>query len=358
MERIPNYARSVIILILFLSAQAYANNEWFEFYNTTRTLGMGGAGIAITSDETSLYRNPANLGSIRDFYGTLLDPEFENNANFSTTPTMSSFDLSSVQQKLDTNRGSYYHAKIQITPSFVMRNFGFGLIYKNEISALTSANGTVMDTKYQSDMGGIVGTNLRLFDGRIKIGVSAKAFNRIEVVNSTLSTASNLSLANVASEGSAIAFDGGLLLQAPWVYLPTIGVVMHDIGDTTFDKRDGVRLQVNSRPNIVKSSTDVAFSLFPIHSSNFRSVWTLEYSDLTNSRNDTDTMKRVHAGIELNANDIFFFRLGYNQRYYTAGFEISTEHLQWQLATYGEEVGTSSSPSEDRRYNTKLSIRF
>lgn len=362
MKRISLSARCALYIISFFSLNTFANNEWSEFYNNTRSLGMGGAGIAITSDETSLFRNPANLGSIRDFYGTILDPELEASSNFTDQVTSNStskaFEIAEIQKVLDTKRGTYYHAKLQLTPSFVRRNFGFGLMYKNEVSAETDATGATMDTKYQSDMAAVVGTNVRLFDGRIKIGASAKMINRIEVINPILSTAGSLDLGSIASEGTAIAFDGGILLQAPWDFLPTLGAVIHDIGDTTFDKKDGVRMRTATQPQAVKQSVDAAISLFPIHANGIRSVWTLEYSDITNSRNDTDNAKRMHAGIELNMHDLFFFRAGYNQRYWTAGFEISGERLQWQVSTYGEEIGTVTTPREDRRYNTKLSLRF
>ncbi|MFZ3230537.1 MAG: hypothetical protein WA160_10065 [Pseudobdellovibrio sp.] len=362
MRRILFSARCATIIISIFSSNAFANNEWFEFYNNTRSLAMGGAGTAITSDETSLYRNPANLGSIRDYYGTLIDPELEGSSNFvqqvSASSTAKAFEISEIKNVLDSKRDTYYHAKLQVSPSFVMRNFGFGLLYKNDVSAETNTAGTILDTKSQSDMAAVVGANLRLFDGRIKIGFNAKAINRIEVINPILSTAGALDMSTIGSEGTGVSFDGGLLLQAPWVYVPTLGVVVHDMGDTVFDKKDGVRLQATSRPQTVKQSVDAAFSLFPIHSNGFRSVWTLEYSDITNSRNDTDNVKRMHLGIELNSNDIFFFRLGYNQRYYTAGFELASEHIQWQVTSYGEEIGTSSAPREDRRLNTKITLRF
>ena len=155
-----------------------------------------------------------------------------------------------------------------------------------------------------------------------------------------------------------VSFDLGILLQAPWKLIPTLGFVIHDVGDTNFNRLDGLRLKASKRPETVKQSIDAAAALFPIYGNQLRSVWTIEYSDMTNSRNDTDSAKRIHAGIEFNARDIFFFRMGYNQRYWTAGFEIASERLQWQVSSYGEEIGTESSPREDRRLNTKLSLRF
>ncbi len=323
---------------------------------------MGGASIAITSDETSLYRNPANLGSIRDFYGTVFDPEVEGSSNFVSQVTAKSlgkaFDIPEVITVLSPNPNTYYHAKAQLTPSLITRNFGIGLFYKNEMNAIMNPAVTHLDLKYQNDAGIVVGGSLRLFDGRIKIGGSAKMISRIEVNNAALPIAGPTDLSTVGSEGTAFAFDGGLLIQVPWTYIPTLGVVVRDVGGTKFDKNDGLRMKTSSRPATVAQSVDAAVGLFPIHGNQLRSVWTLEYSDVTNSRNDTDSAKRIHAGIELNVRDLFFVRAGYNQRYWTAGFELASERFQWQVASYGEEIGTEQSPKEDRRLSTKISLRF
>jgi hypothetical protein len=362
MKRISLGTRCVAFILIFSPLCSYANYEWFEFYNNTRSQSMGGASIAVTSDETSLYRNPANLGSVRDYYGTLLDPEFEGSSNFvqqvSSNSTGKAFEISEIMSVLGANLGTYYHAKTQLTPSILMRNFGIGLIYRNEVSAVMNSLGTDLDVKYQNDIGAVLGVNFRLFDGRIKIGGSAKAFSRIELVNAALPVSGPTDLGTIGSEGTAYSFDAGLLIQAPWTYIPTLGVVVRDVGATKFDKHDGLRLSTATRPATVAQSVDAAIALFPIHGNQVRSVWTFEYSDITNSRNDTDNAKRIHAGIEINTRDIFFVRLGYNQRYWTAGFEIAAERFQWQVGSYGEEVGTEASPKEDRRLSTKFSLRF
>ena len=351
--------------ILIFSSISYSQ-EWVEFYNNTRSLGMGGVGVAVTSDETALYRNPANLGSVRDVYGTYLDPEVEGSSNFvnqvSSQFTSKAFDLQTVRDILDLNRDQYYSARMQVTPTIVRRNIGFGLIYRNQLHALTETTGTTMDTFYQNDLGVAIGTSLRLLDGRLKLGVTGRAFNRIEVINSVLPTVGPFDLSTVGSEGTGLGVDGGLLIQFPWKLLPTIGVVVRDIGDTVFDRKDGLRLRTTTRPATVKQSVDAAISLFPIHSNEFRSLWTIEYSDIANSRQDNDNVKRMHFGFETNWRDVLFFRAGMNQRYWTAGFEVASEKFSWQIASYGEEVGTTvngvTTNKEDRRLTTKIAIRF
>jgi hypothetical protein len=366
MKRILQGTRCVAIITLMLFHSIASAQEWMEFYKNTRAQGMGGAGLAVSSDDTALFRNPANLGSLRDTYGTAFDPEVEMTTNFSSDVASAisgkAFDIESIKTVLDTQREKYYHARFQLTPSIVRRNIGFGLIYRKQLHAETKITGTTMNTVYQSDLGAVIGANLRLFSGILKIGLNAKAFNRIEVNNPALSTAGPFDLSAIGSEGTGISYDVSMMLQAPVKLLPSLAVIAHDIGDTQFNVKDGLRLRATTQPAAVKQSIDVGISLFPIHSNLFRSVWSLQYNDISNSRQDNDSMKRIHFGFETNYRDILFFRAGLHQRYWTAGFEVASEKLSWQVASYGEEIGTTvagvTTPREDRRFNTKFTVRF
>ena len=342
--------------LCFIS-QAQAR-EWTEFYNNSRSNAMGGTKIAITSDDTTLFRNPANLGSFRGAYATLLDPEFEFSLNSYSQFFGALTNVAKTKEILNTNRDQYYHAKLQVTPSFSVRNFGFGLIYKDEIGAIMNSAGTAMDTIYQSDIGVVAGVNYNIWDGRIKIGASMKAINRIEVDNPILDPSASLDLKDIGSEGTGVGGDISLMLQAPVLYFPTLAIVAHDVGDMKFESASGLRLTTTTRPQVVKQSVDAAVSIMPIHSRGFRSVFSVEYRDLQDSRQEDFAAKRTHIGAEFNWNDIFFLRVGMNQGYVSAGFEIAGERVSWQLATYGEEVGTKASPKEDRRVSNKVMVRF
>ncbi|MNL41682.1 hypothetical protein D3C87_1641040 [compost metagenome] len=148
------------------------------------------------------------------------------------------------------------------------------------------------------------------------------------------------------------------MLAAPWTYIPTLTAVFRDVGGTSFDKGTGTRMNTTEHPNTIKQDLDVGLALFPIHTNFVRSTWTLEYRGLLTSADEEDKAKLIHAGLEFNFGDVFFLRGGYNQRYYTAGLELASEHFQWQLATYGEEVGTVDAHKEDRRYVLKFALRF
>lgn len=353
-----------LIQIFFVMAFAYDANarERRSFYSGVRCQGMGGACIAVTNDETALLVNPAALGRLREFYGTILDPELEfgyqTQGMYGEKSISSPYRLENVVGALDRKRSAYYHAKAQAFPSFVGRNFGIGLYGNYLLDAEMTGDGTTIDTYYRNDLAFVLGFNFRFFDGRIKLGFNTKLINRIEVDNPTLSATGPLAYSSIASEGVGLSTDVGLILTAPWKFLPTLSAVVRDVGGTSFDQAKGVRLDTATRPNLVKQDVDVAVAIFPIHTNYFRSTWTAEYRGLLTSVDEPDKAKLIHGGMEFNFGDVFFLRGGYNQRYWTAGMELSSERFQWQIASYGEEVGTVDTPKEDRRYTFKFAYRF
>lgn len=361
MKRILWIALIQFFLLLSLSLEANAA-ERRSFYSGVRCQAMGGACIAVVNDETALLVNPAALGKLRDFYGTIFDPELELGADavnmYTSSPFSNPFELSDVKSALDANRGTYYHAKAQVFPSFVGRNFGIGIYGNYLLDAQMNTAGTEIDTYYRNDLALVLGFNFRFFDGRIKLGFNTKLISRIEVDKSDLDATGSMDYGTIGTEGLGLSTDVGLILAAPWQYLPTITAVLRDVGGTSFDKASGVRLTTTERPNMIEQDLDVGAAIFPIHTNYFRSAWTVEYRGLLTSADVDDTAKLIHGGLELNFGDVLFVRAGYNQRYWTAGFELASERFQWQVASYGEEVGTSAAPKEDRRYTVKFAYRF
>lgn len=362
------YFKKVFGLILSMAFFSFSQaTERREFYNGIRSLGMGGVVTAIVNDETALATNPAGLGRLRNFFGTILDPEIEIGSKamemYRAQAYSNPYSLSGVAPTALASLGDYYHARAQIFPSFVAQNFGIGLLMKYDLD-LSAASATSMETFYRDDMALLLGYNFRFFDGRIKLGFTGKVISRVEVDELTLDPTAGTDLPTLAAAGKAkagtgIGADVGLMMTAPWMFLPTLGIVVHDVGNTTYTQTSGMRLSsATTRPNQSNQDADVGVSISPIHKNNLRSVWSLEYKNALTASSETDKAKLVHAGVELNFGDVFFLRAGYNQRYWTAGFELSSERFQIQGATYGEEIGTVTATKEDRRYAIKFGFRF
>ena len=353
----------------FLCSFEARSQEIREFYSGIRGVSMGGASIATVNDETALLVNPAGLGKIRDWYGTLLDPELElsnKSDEIHRGKTLSDpFNLKGVGLASEGKPDVYYHAKAQIFPSFIVKNFGIGLLSHRTLNSIYIPSNGSLDLFYRDDFALAVGYNFRVWGGRIKFGFNAKLISRIELDEDNLNPSPSENLDREAlintgrlKEGVGTSFDTAILLALPWTFLPTASAVVRDVGGTSFDKTQNQRLSATARPTTQKQDMDVAVALFPIHANQTRSSWTLEYRKILTNSEETDKSRYMHGGFEFNFSDIFFLRGGYHQKYWTAGFEIASEHLQFQFASYGEDIKIRNDSREDRRYSAKIALRF
>lgn len=354
-------------LILLLCATKSFAQEKRQFYYGIRALGMGNCAAAVVNDETALAQNPAGLGKLRDFFGTLFDPELELNQNAITMYNLSNysnpFNLGQVYPAATQSLNNPFHARAQVMPSFVARNFGIGLLAKYNLD-VTATAANAATTFYRNDLALLLGYNFRLFDGRVKIGFTGKMISRVEINDQVIDPTGAVDLptlgaSGVATSGVGIGADVGIILAAPWTMIPTLGVVVRDVGNTQYSSTTFSQLSTaTTRPTATTQDADIALALFPIHRKNVRSVWTIEYKNALTASSETDKAKLIHAGFEVNLGDVFFIRGGYNQRYWTAGAELASERFQFQLASYGEEIGNATNSVEDRRYVGKMAFRF
>lgn len=353
---------AALITVTLFSMKARAS-ERFEFYKGVRQLGMGGAYTAVVNDETSLLTNPAGLGKLRDTTLTVFDPEISGSFNDTRIATLSEAShVTSLQGLLDamnSNRGVHWNAKLQLFPSFVTSNFGLGVLAKYEYNAEVDSTGTTFRLDYTNDFAVPLGYCFRLFGGVLKFGVDGRLTDRTEIHQDLAATSTNLSVDGLAKEGLGLASDLGLIITIPVQYLPSISLVARDVGNTAYTMGSGMFHSTSQRPDATPMTVDAGLALFPIFADQTRFTMTVDYHDLGMTGDpDTDLIRRVHAGFELNFHDFFFLRGGLNQRYWTAGVELATENFQLQAATYGEDVGPIGSPKEDRRFVTKAAFRF
>ncbi len=357
---------ALLFLVLFFTKPSFSA-ERYEFFNGVRSLGMGGTQVAVVNDETALLGNPAALGRLRDYFITVADPELElgeNTQRIVDADITAFLDPQEVLDKLKLQPAYRLYERAQVFPSFVVTNFGMGLYGNYMTSASMNTAVTEMDLFYRNDMAFVFGFNFRLFDGRIKIGVNAKAISRIEIDNDAVPAAStNLTVQNMANGGFGIGSDVGLIMTGPWVFLPTLAAVYRDVGNTSYTMGDPLLGDVDSTtpPEKTKSSLDVGLSIQPIIGKGNRMTLSAELKDVMANiepEAEDDISRRMHYGLEFNFKDAIFFRGGLNQGYWTAGMEIAMFNYQLQLATYGEEVGTKDSEQEDRRYVAKFAWRF
>lgn len=352
--------RIILFLVWSIDVRVHAG-ERFEFYNGIRQMSMGGAGIAVVNDETSLLINPAGLGKLRDFIVTVVDPDISIGAGTQAilgTDVSAFTDPQKLLDKLNQNQGKHLHGRAQVFPSLVVPNFGFGIFGKYSVDASVDSTGTTYRLDYFNDYAIVLGFNLKIWDGIIKIGANTRIVNRVQITKDLPASSTGLTIGAEASEGVGAASDTGLIITLPVAWLPTLSAVWRDAGSTKYSLKDGMFTDATTIPDTTTQTVDVALAVFPIHGKNTRSSFTLEYQDVLTTGDEEDHMRRAHVGYELNLGDMLFLRAGMNQRYWTAGAELAVGNYQLQLGSYGEDIGVAGSPIEDRRYLGKFSYRF
>ncbi len=340
-------------------------SEIYESYTGARELAMGGAYVNTVNDETSLELNPAGLGKLRSKIITLADPEldvgskdqkiFSGNSNY-----LGLADPNVVYANSKIDPGDHYHLKVQVLPSIVLPDFGIGVHAMRRIDAETEATGTTFHLDYTQDIDAVLGVNFKFFGGVLKVGVAARYVDHTVVSQDfAVATTSTISIPQSGTEGTGLGVNVGGIITVPVEYLPSIGFTVHDLGNTSYNLTAGNVYQgASGRPFDTIQTIDAGIAFFPIIGAHTRSSFTAELHDVMTLSQESSTLRRFHAGAELNIGDLLFLRAGMNQTYYTAGFEFASDRMQFQVTTYGEDIGTSTSPREDRRFLGKFAFRF
>lgn len=353
--------RLIVAIITLFSLKSWGA-ESREFYNGVRGLGMGGTGIATANDETALLINPAGLGKLRDYYITVVDPEIElgqDTEKVAGTDVLKMSDPQDALNKALETPDKLMHTRGQIFPSIVVPNFGVGVFAKQTIDSEFDSVNNVFKYDYTQDVAAVFGFNFRFWNGIIKVGASTRIVNRTEIHEDAIDpTRTDLTKGEFQREGMGVGSDAGLILTAPIALLPSLAAVYRDMGRTSYTFNDGMFNNTATKPDQTPETIDAALSISPILGRRVRSTWTAEYRNVMNKEKDKDPMRRWHAGVELNFADAFFLRGGMNQRYWTAGMELSMFNYQFQAASYGEEIGAYPTTREDRRYVVKFAFRF
>jgi len=353
------------MMMLFVLSQPVLAQHHYEFYQGIRQMAMGGAAIGVVDDETALLLNPAALGRLRTYYLTLADPVLELGSQDESYAGGYGHltELTDPQKALNqanSNPGQHLHGMGEIFPSIIVPNFGIGFLGRFQEDAQVDTAKTKFDFQYTNDFAIVAGFDIPFWSGIFKIGGNAKLIDRSQIWKTDIDpTSTTLTTGSLMNEGVGLGSDVGMILTAPIAWLPSLSAVVRDIGRTSFDLKKGmIHSATTTYPASTPQTYNAAFSFSPILGNHTRSMWTFEYEDISNAYKDKIATRHYHAGVEINLGDFFFVRGGYNEGYWTAGLELAMGNYQIQLTSYGEDVSTTTTPQEDRRYMGGFAIRF
>lgn len=335
-----------------------------EFATSARALAMGNAYICKVDDSWSAFYNPAGLGTVRKPSFHLFNMHLESstaylNAVGSGPMTdipgniSDSYDVQKMREMLVGNEGKLSHSRAHFFPNFTIRGMTLGYLFSQRNRAIIDkpAEGDDFEVAERRDHGPVFALNVPLFGGIFKIGASATYLFRRELYKSFGATDTVEIDEDVDyKKGQGLQLTTGARLTLPWDMLPTLAVVLRNATQNDWEntgKTDG--------PSIIEQTLDVGASITPQISKVTRLHMEINFKDLNNAY-ETDSKRRIGAGMELDFNRRIFLRAGYGDGWGSGGIGIRSRTFIFDFTTYAIDRSREGfREDEDRRFVLSLS---
>lgn len=381
MERFSKKAVGIFLFGLAFShgAQAVRSLDFtiHQPYTSTRALGMGNAFTAVADDHNAMFYNPAALAFRKDgqFHGFLrggLDSEILDlqkeidRADDQPDPDQAMADL------IESKYGDHYFTRVTTGAMYVRPRWGFAFIPADlslDVSAHQQVGPSLNVNAYlDSTIATSYARKVKWLKGHdIAWGTTVKAVHRGHVGQSVRATqlveGTDIFDEKDANEGLTFDFDLGLLWKLkPTGFMknlkPTFAFVIRNVVDYGFTTQFDIISDNSGEPPKLGRRFDLGskwqlpkFWVFDPHLA-------VDMRDM--GHENWTPLKGFHAGMELYWKMYNWWKghwaVGVNQGYWTAGVGARLGWFQFDAVSYGEEVGTSKTRQENRRYMLELSI--
>jgi hypothetical protein len=348
------------------------HQDWIS----TRAMGMGNAFIAVADDQSTMFYNPALLykrtdGNINMFVRAGVDTEFQD---FVEDVDKAGDDATQLQNVIEEKYGEHLYARaptlgfIWSRPkwafAFIPVDLEVDLAMHRSLGPSVFANATADSTIAYAHA-----YPWKMKKGRkILWGYNLKLVHRLfysDIVQSAqLATGEELYDIEKAAEGLTLDFDLGLSYDftesdKAW-FRPTVAFVIRNVADYGFPVNFELMNDDPQEPPKLQRRFDVGTKL------GLPRFWVFDPKiavDMRDMGHENFTMKKgFHAGAEMAWTMFNWWKgtwsAGINQGYATLGVGAKLAWFRFDLATWGEEVGTSDAPVENRRYMADLSLDF
>ncbi|MBN2090392.1 conjugal transfer protein TraF [candidate division KSB1 bacterium] len=371
-----------LILILLGTSLLEAQNQRL-FIQSPRSMGMGGAGIAVLNPEQVFFYNPAQLNRVRHGAMTILDTRivfnqhlweqykffsenqetFKNLGDFSDDKTTEFFRdaVKIAQGKALVNLSG------PVPINIIMHNFAGGFFTNFDVGYQLhpGASGIpIVDVIVQGDflLQGSAAFGFKqipFVPGRLSIGASVKYLNRW--VATKVQTATDLNDEFPIYFGKTISADLGVL------YNPTkrlyFGFTLFDMISPDYAFSTGTTSSAKTFQYFIPPDGKVEPSLrlgvayypkFQITPFFRNFILAMDYDQPLDG--DITFFKKLYLGIEGSLTSLLQIRAGVAQGYPTFGFGIWLGIIQLDYAFYGEEWGyyAGQHPNYNQLFRVKL----
>jgi len=355
-----------------------------------RNLGMGNTGIALSFDENALFYNPAGLvGVDKILVGfPILNEVSDDSVKIVNDISKLSGD-SNTADVVALLMGKRVHFRNLIDLNLIMP-FGEVMTYGVASGVETQFDLQVrnpvsieIDFGFRLDRITNLGFGMPVARGRWLVGAGVETVERCDIPLKTITFGEVLSNTNLSSSfgscdltnlkrGQTFNFGFQRRLETASALKMIWGMTANNIGGLKFNRSDN---ETNPSDQNLELSTGLSWqpSWGPV-----RMLYAIDLRDLTmkhaddtycQSNKGTDCIwKRLHIGTEFGFFPIdsgastFAVRAGFNQGYFTYGFELNPfiffRGLNIQYAVYKTETGDKIGDRPDKRRVLQINLGF
>ena len=395
MSRIRYHIRNFFVVIILLTlGGAYSlqaqTGELRRPGQGVRNLGMGNTGIGLSFDENALFYNPAGLASVDSIlvgFPFLMEVSDDSVNIIKEVSKLSGDSKNADIVALLMGKRVHFRNLIDlnlIMPFGELMTFGAASGIETQFDfGVRNPVAIEIDFGFRLDRINNFGFALPVARGRWLVGAGVETIERCDI---PLTTATFGTVLNNSDIGSSIGkcelndlkraqtFNFGFQrrLETASALKMTWGVTANNVGGLKFKRSDNETSPADQNPEY-----STGFSWQPswgpvrlLYAIDIRDL-TMEHADDTDcqSKKSTDCLwKRLHIGTEIGISPIdsgastFAIRAGFNQGYFTYGFELNPfiffRGLNIQYAVYKTETGSQIGDRPDKRKVFQLNFGF
>ena len=339
-----------------------------EFATSARALAMGNAFVAKADDSSSVFYNPAGLGTVRYPHLHISNFSFETNKGSldvasgdsitdipGNVPKM--FSIDGLREVLKDQPRTIAHTRIHALPNFTSRYFSLGYLLAKRSRAVVydTASTTGFEFADRFDHGPYAALNISLFGGIFKAGLSTLYLNRKEIIGSADPNATAVVSESSYKKGSALVSTLGGKITLPFTFLPTFAGTVRNV----FEQDFSVKNTVAGAPTNIPRTYDVGFSITPQIGTNMRIHLEVNMKDVGDSYENVSSSRKFLVGAEIDFSRVFFIRFGYGDGFGSAGLGVKSRKIEFDVTTYAVDTTSGSfRGEEDRRFAMSMSSGF
>ena len=395
MSRIRYHIRNFFVVIILLTlGGAYSlqaqTGELRRPGQGVRNLGMGNTGIGLSFDENALFYNPAGLASVDSIlvgFPFLMEVSDDSVNIIKEVSKLSGDSKNADIVALLMGKRVHFRSLIDlnlIMPFGELMTFGAASGIETQFDfGVRNPVAIEIDFGFRLDRINNFGFALPVARGRWLVGAGVETIERCDI---PLTTATFGTVLNNSDIGSSIGkcelndlkraqtFNFGFQrrLETASALKMTWGFTANNVGGLKFKRSDNETSPADQNPEY-----STGFSWQPswgpvrlLYAIDIRDL-TMKHADDTDcqSKKSTDCLwKRLHIGTEIGISPIdsgastFAIRAGFNQGYFTYGFELNPfivfRGLNIQYAVYKTETGSQIGDRPDKRKVFQLNFGF